>query len=574
MKLNKVMAFIVVAFLVFGIYTGGNTKMESSMALQTSKIVKKIMVNFSEPAFKNESIEIKGCNAMLHAAGMPVLPEYRMVLKFPFGTRIKSIKCRVGDVEKIELDERLSTTPFPMAINNGSIIRYDVKQDVFPDSWISYRIGAGLDGENRTIFLPIHLYPARYVSDKNEIEFASSISVEIEYTVSYISESNMYDMIIITPSEFESEAGRLAEHKNEEGIKTKVVTLDYIYTHYYGDEPEKIKHFLKDEIERDGIKYALLVGDIQHLPSRKVYSFVWGSGMYSDYYYADIYDANASFCGWDSNGNGKYGEVGDNADKVDLYADLYVGRLACYDENELKTVVDKIINYENSKKPWFNRLILMGGDTFPKWNDIAEGEIVNEFVANARQDFEHIRIQTSLHNFLPWEINRIWNEGSGFICYSGHGFEYGFGTYPKNSKWMIAYYTPYLLMLKNEEKLPVVFFDACLTAKLDYHMFGNPHIPCFAWCLVKKANGGAIATIGATESATTSVTEDGPVGQAGYLDLHFFMAYRHGTTPSKMLVKAKHDYLNDIASGKADGDLYKMTLEQFILLGDPSLQLP
>ena len=31
---------------------------------------------------------------------------------------------------------------------------------------------------------------------------------------------------------------------------------------------------------------------------------------------------------------------------------------------------------------------------------------------------------------------------------------------------------------------------------------------------------------------------------------------------------------NDIASGKADDNLYKMTLEQFILLGDPSLQLP
>jgi len=360
------------------------------------------------------------------------------------------------------------------------------------------------------------------------------------------------------------------------GIKTKVVSLSYIYTHSYGrDEPEKIKHFLKDAIEKYGIKYALLFGDIEHVPSRLVYSFIWGNVMYSDYYYADIYDANGSFCTWDSNGNNKFGETGKNADKVDLYADLYVGRLACHDMDEAKTVVNKIINYENSsEKPWFKRLILMGGDTFPKWNNIAEGEIVNAFVANARQDFEHVWIQTSLHNFLPWKINAIWSDGGGFISYSGHGFEYGFGTYPKNSKWMIAYYTPYLLWLKNGDKLPVIFFDACLTAKLDYHMFGNPDIPCFAWCLVKKANGGAIATIGATESATTTVTEEGPIGQAGYLNLHFFMAYQHGTTPSKMLVKAKHDYLNDIASGEANDRLYEMTLEQFILLGDPSLQLP
>ncbi len=570
----KIASLLVIAFIILSA-AGENVHLKISPEQMQPEIFEKTL-NFSRPFIENGKIYMHGCNSRIYSAGMPALPEHKIILKFPFGTKIERIVCRVNEISVENLNEKISATPFPRAMNNGSIIKYNISQDEFPSTWMSYKIGAGLDGNNRTIFLPIHVYPVRYLPDENKIEYARSISIEVEYKKAAVIEKDLYDLIIITPEEFKSMAYKLAEHKEKHGIKTKVVSLSYIYTHSYGrDEPEKIKLFLRDAIEEYGIKYALLFGDIEHVPSRRVYSFIWGDGMYSDYYYADIYDANGSFCSWDSNGNNRFGETGKNADKVDLYADLYVGRLACHDLDEAKTVVNKIIKYENSsEKPWFRRLILMGGDTFPKWNDIAEGEIVNAFVANARQDFEHIWIQTSLHNFLPWKINAIWSEGSGFISYSGHGFEYGFGTYPKNSKWMIAYYTPYLLWLKNGDKLPVIFFDACLTAKLDYHMFGNPNIPCFAWCLVKKANGGAIATIGATESATTTVTEEGPIGQAGYLNLHFFMAYQHGTTPSKMLVKAKHDYLNDIASSKANDRLYEMTLEQFILLGDPSLQLP
>jgi hypothetical protein len=199
--------------------------------------------------------------------------------------------------------------------------------------------------------------------------------------------------------------------------------------------------------------------------------------------------------------------------------------------------------------------------------------VVNDYVANTLTDFEAVKIQMSQHNFLPHQINRILSEGAGFVCYSGHGFEYGFGTYPHNSNWMIAYYTPYLVGLQNEDKLPIVFFDACLTAKLDYYMLGNTDIPCFAWCMVKKPDGGAIATVGATETAITSVDENGPHGQAGYLDLHFFMAYEPGITVSEMLVTAQNDYLNDIATGNADDRLYVMTIEQFALLGDPSLRV-
>jgi hypothetical protein len=420
----------------------------------------------------------------------------------------------------------------------------------------------------------------------NLLEYTSQITVQLTYEQpsAVLGTNGIYDFLVIAPPIYQDELQPLITHKNSVGVQTKLVTTTEIYNGTYfstqGRDPqEKIKYFLKNAIENWGITHTLLVGNIESLPSREVYSFWWGDHpMFSDHYYADIYTSNKEFCSWDSNNNNLFGELDSehestSNDIVDLYADLYIGRLACANEAEVTTVVNKIITYEATSygKEWFQRLILFGGDTFPSWNDIMEGELVNEYVAEAMSSFTPVKIQMSEGNFLPHRINQILSNGAGFVCYSGHGFEYGFGTYPENNRWMIAYYTPYLLGLRNEEKLPIIFFDACLTAKLDYYLLDNPDIPCFAWAMVKKPNGGAIATIGATETATTTVDENGPRGQAGYLDLHFFMAYTPGISLGEMLVQAQNDYLRDINQGTANDRFYEMTIEQFILLGDPTL---
>ena len=101
-----------------------------------------------------------------------------------------------------------------------------------------------------------------------------------------------------------------------------------------------------------------------------------------------------------------------------------------------------------------------------------------------------------------------------------------------------------------------------IITRLDY----DPSIfyPCFAWSFVKKENGGAIATIGSTRTAYTWVDKDGVYAGAGYLDVHFFKAYEEGVTAGEMLTRAQNDYINNVFR-----DYF--TIEEFILLGDPSL---
>ncbi len=553
---------------------------------------------FSQPTVSYRdgycTVAIPGASSSLRHGGAPLLPQRTETVHLSAGTTVTGVTVQVSEVHERQLSSHVRPALKSAPVGHqrhpqraeGAVYR---GTETYPSRWADWHTGVGLHDGERVTFFSLQVFPARYHPATRELRYVEDVTVEVSYRTPAepLPEADVHDMLIVAPEEFTGAMQPLVEHKEEHGLATKLITVGEIYSGEYftvqgEDNPAHIKHFVRDAIEEWGIRYLMLVGDIEAVPSRLVHSFwnySWSEGtMYADYYYADIYGDNMTFCSWDSNDNGRYGETDDESeheiDTVDLYADVYVGRLLCHDVEEVETVVDKIMTYENTAAgaDWFNRLILMGGDTFPGWG-VYEGELVNEYVADATPGFEHVKIQMAEGNFLPHRINRIWSEGAGMVCYSGHGFEYGFGTYPHDSRWMIAYYTPYLLGMNNQEKLPVVFFDACLTAKLEYHMLGMEDVPCFAWALVKKPGGGAIATIGATETATTSVDEDGPHGQAGYLDLHFFQAYEPGRPVAEMLVQAKHDYLNDIAMGQADNRSYIMTIEQFQVLGDPSLHV-
>lgn len=397
-----------------------------------------------------------------------------------------------------------------------------------------------------------------------------------------------YDMVIITSNKFSDNLQTLIDHKNSVGIKTFFKTTEEIYDEYEGrDNPEKIKYFIKDAIEQWNIKYVLLVGNTDLVPMRKTTGRIWISTgniqLPTDHYYADVYDANGSFCSWDSNDNDKFGEfiwddiwdynwVNHTIDIVDLYPDVTIGRLLCSTKREVSNVVDKIITYETNTygKEWFKRLILMGGDTSTyTGSTVYEGELVNDLVAQNLEeyDFNPIRLWTSLNTFKPMRINWELTKGAGLVCYSGHGFERGIATYPPLGDEAVFYDVLYLLGVLNGNKLPVVFLDACLTANPDYvvDMLGIK-IPCFAWALTKKPFGGAIATIGSTREGYVFRSSGIPQAGASVLCINFFKSYEKGDFVGDIFTKAQNEYLDTTGL-----DYY--TLEEFILYGDPSLKV-
>ncbi|MBU0496936.1 MAG: hypothetical protein KKC68_04300 [Candidatus Thermoplasmatota archaeon] len=565
-------------------------------------------------------VDVQECTSVLTTEGLPMLPVSTMLYELPIGSTICSVDVRPQLIEMIPIADSLIMVPPRALIGMKSIAKSTHVEDawasgvLYPESWYSVTMGAGLNRDNEhVLFVSLQLYPVRYAKDASSFSFCAGFEVKIEYTSNpgvQVSRSDAYDMLIIAPEAYSEVLEPLLTHKNAMGLVTTIMTYEDIQSIYAGrDGAEDMKLCIKDAVEQWNITYVLLVGDVQRLPTRITYASPWEPDVLSDLYFSDIYDADMLFCSWDANENNRFGEVQqlggwppqiNNLDAVDLFADVHVGRLACVNTTEVELLVQKIITYETTTygASWFDRIALAGGDTFPLGMGalpfVYEGEITNKQVMEELPEFEHITLWTSDRNLNAITFNNAINSGVGFVTYAGHGFEHGWSTYRPNSlrrKMTLTqplYYTPFIQYLENQEQLPIIFFDACLTGKLDFNITdlrqyyrdlidllitlgkvdNDPlkFFPCFAWRFLTEPDGGAIATIGATRSAYSWVDTNGAHAGAGYLDVAFFRAYAPGRSVGMMLTLAQNDYIANV---------YKdyFTIEEYLLFGDPSLMV-
>jgi hypothetical protein len=447
---------------------------------------------------------------------------------------------------------------------------------------------------------------------------ASIPSENTENIITYIEKQNMsdhggnndstYDLIIIAPKRFKLPLNRLVRHKNNIGVKTKLFTLDEVYdqiiTWKGRDKPEKIKYFIKLAYDEFKIKYVLLVGDFRNLPLRYVHNEDLEGGYHeptfiSDLYYADIIDSNGNFSSWDTNNNGVFGEwSGEEAqDKdIDLYPDIAVGRLACITNIEVLIMVKKIITYEKTTygKEWFNRIVVAGGDTYPnatKWPAI-EGEETCKRVLENMSEFENTTLFTSDGSWSgPKDIISAINKGCGFFFGDAHANPRVWGTHPPNSgEWIWGLKTYNMPFLFNGRKLPVVVVGGCHNFQIDVHPLkiledGKDQytwIPeCWGWKFVRKIGGGAIAGIGCTGLGMTKEDKDSFEGASDYLEPQLFYEYGQNKSSDilgELWAKALTNYLDKYpidwdTPAAWDYAIDAKTVQQWILLGDPSLKI-
>lgn len=421
-----------------------------------------------------------------------------------------------------------------------------------------------------------------------------------------------YDLLIITPEQFEETLQPLVCHKNKHGIRTKVVTLDDVYKEMFWhgrDKPEKIKYFIKNAVEEWGVRYVLLVGCFRLMPVRYVYNdedfeHFPEPFFISELYYADIYDRNGSFSSWDTNNNGVFGEWrGDFAQDrdIDLYPDVYVGRLACRNKLELKIVVDKIIKYETQThgSDWFNRIVVVAGDTYPDGQyDFPtpeyEGEENAKTVLSFMPGFENTTLFTSDGTLDgSKDVIREINEGCGFLFFDGHGNPRSWSTHPPNeTTWVDGLSTKTMMRLFNGYKLPVCVVGGCHNLQFDVNLLNLLKEPfksfiystgiyeCWGWKLTRKIGGGAIATIGCSGLGMTKEDKESREGASDFLDPQFF--YEYGINGTSILGecwgKAISNYLdrfpiNWSTPSSWDYAYDAKTVQQWVLMGDPSLKI-
>ncbi|MCJ7570516.1 MAG: C25 family cysteine peptidase, partial [Candidatus Thermoplasmatota archaeon] len=360
-----------------------------------------------------------------------------------------------------------------------------------------------------------------------------------------------------------------------------------------------------------GIKYVLLAGNGKHIPPRYVYSNTLVSvyPIISDLYYADIFDAEKNFSSWDSNMNNKFGEIKYDffkaedklIDSVDLYPDVYLGRLLCNNSSELDIVVNKIINYEDNTfgTSWFKNIMLCGGDEHALWKEILmsllesprssvwEGEFIGNKIAETMSDFNTIKLYASENlpilnksndDAEPLTLENIRdtiNNGVGFVLITAHGSPTIWGTYTpiikSNAPSRHGYSISDIEDLKNNDMLPIIVLNACSCGDFSENRGVDSPI---IWEFVKKKDGGAIGGIAGTSLVSL---EPGSVCMSnfnGYLIDHAFTAYSEGKEKlGDMFSQAIIDYINNHdMSEKIDDTDYK-SLHIWTLFGDPSLQI-
>jgi len=244
-----------------------------------------------------------------------------------------------------------------------------------------------------------------------------------------------YQILIITPSAFSDSFQDLIDMYQGMGMITQVVTTESIGSSMTGqDLPEKIRNYIIQEYQNNGIEFVLLGGDVEYVPYRGFYCTVQSSSVYEDYNIpADLY-YSALDGTWDDNGNHIWGEPGED----DLLPDIAVTRFPVSSTTDLEHMIHKSVFYQTSPVDEERQNPLLAGEHL--WTDPMTfgGDyldlLVDEHTDNGYythgipSDENNI---TTLYDSLISLPDYIWswstaqflnliNSGTSFIHHSGH----------------------------------------------------------------------------------------------------------------------------------------------------------
>ncbi len=637
---------IIISILATLLMVIGNIQAEN-IQQNNSKIVSlqiKIHTQFSQPALQADdpyaTIHLAEATGYRTIPGEPILPRVMKTIELPFGSTIKTMSCSFTSQPQIQLNQKITPAVQPMPyLNENPTIQpcenteiYS-KNQIFPETWYSYRLTGGLNKKNiLTTFLTIQINPVRYNPVLGTIKSLDSITIDITYeppSQMVPSYTDAYDMIIICKDSYAGLLEPLVSHKNTHGIQTKLILVSDIYDETYfpaqgKDKQEQIKYFIKNAKESWNITYVMLVGNYAQIPARYSNLETDTGGLYeelrfvSDLYYADLYTGNGSFCSWDTDNDGLYAEWPypeghPQEDIVDLVPDVHVARLACMFKSEVRTVVNKIITYETTaaESDWFNRMVVIGGDTFEKsiegGTDYNEGEEATAKALGYMPQFTPIKLWTTLGNLTLETTQAEIGKGCGFLYFCGHGSPKSWATHNNADykNWTGMYKNTDMPDLTNKDMSPILIVGGCHNSEFDtapknlilgflkegfdyfqvndtwfgsYYKY-NYALECWSWVFV-KVKGGAIASIGSSGFGGVNVGDynhddipDCTQGLDGWFECEFFRLYNQDniTILGQTYDQAHTSYVQNFPV-----DTYRYDakiLETHILLGDPSLKI-
>ncbi|HHH78344.1 MAG TPA: hypothetical protein ENL18_03925, partial [Thermoplasmatales archaeon] len=280
--MKKIVSLLVISmFLLSGAVLASvsttKTAMPTNEDAQTMTGVKTIekTIHFSDPSVAEDgkylSVKVENSNNMLKNEKYPMMPYRTETMEFPVGTKIVGVEVQHSEPKEMSLSKKVIPMPLSTPVNMQNVEPKIVEGKIYssdtayPDNWYKWNVGVGLDGYEHVFYLSVQLYPATYNAGKDVLSYVNDMDVKIKYIppAKPLPTNDVYDLVIIAPSEFSDALQPLVTHKENHGVKTVLVTLDDIYNGNYfavqgRDDAEKVKYFIKDALENWGIKYVML----------------------------------------------------------------------------------------------------------------------------------------------------------------------------------------------------------------------------------------------------------------------------------------------------------------------------
>ncbi len=202
------------------------------------------------------------------------------------------------------------------------------------------------------------------------------------------------------------------------------------------DAPERIKRLLHRAWQREGLRYALLVGDADTFPVRwmvldRVTEPAYHYAFYaSDLYYADLAKTDGSFEDWNAQRDGfhgtYYGEVrGEhfktdtiNYDAISYVPEIAVGRWPVSTVGELQAVIAKTLEWERTPRATPRALIAHADG----WVDERErlGKLATA-LSNAGWEVERQFFGGETMQPTPQSVRDSILAGKELVLHAGHG---------------------------------------------------------------------------------------------------------------------------------------------------------
>ncbi len=516
--------------------------------------------------------------------GQPLLPQWSLTLAIPQGMRVAGVDCEARATREVGRGLQVFPGQTPVPFTQTALPPFVSPDPVVYGSdaaWPgSYATASPVGIKSGFRLVTITLHPLQYQPASGVLTIAGELAVTVRYepdplapreflTAGQLADfgpavralvynpddvskyapatrSSFFgaiDYVIITSDALAADFQPLVDWRTSKGYKTEIRTVSWITANYSGrDTPERIRNFIIDYYNTEGLRWVLLGGDNAVVPCRRARAYCAGNtgNIPADLYYGDIQGT------WDVDNDNIFGEVGDS---VDFYYDLYIGRASVDDTTQVQTFVNKVLTHEKNPPTSYLRRMLMADALL--WSGYNHRQSNDSIAAITPSGWTDVVIHDPGSSTA---VRDSIDNGFQFCHFVGHGNEYGI--YDGSN----AYYnTNFANSQTNGSKVNLMNANSCYSGNFEYS-------DCVAEAAHNRAGGGSIAVIFNSRYGWGTPPTMGP---SEILDVRFYdYFFNHDTMPIGITEALSKEVYRNLAISQG---VWRWCYYETNLLGDPLL---